>query len=239
MKTVARFEFREERKSDCFLYICEKLTEDNFRRLRCYRPRKNIEFSAWLTAVVFNLCVDWHRMEFGRAVLPPAISTLPAFDQFVYRYHFEQGMPASEALEVLRADYPEIDRKALSRAMTRIHRIMTPRQRWQASVRLRRRQGQTVPNYRKPEHLPSNAPEPFSDVRVRQQRELLQTAMEKLSLDERLILRLRYQEGLTLRQIARHMDLADTNQAWRCAQKALQRLARLVRSQEPATVRKK
>lgn len=75
-------------------------------------------------------------------------------------------------------------------------------------------------------------------MRDRQQQQLLESAMGKLSVNDRLMLRLRYQEGMTLRQIAKHFDLTDTNQAWRHLQRALQRLARHFQGEESVVLRK-
>ena len=41
---------------------------------------------------MLNLCVDWHRKEFGWVVLLPAIAALSTFDQVVYRLYFEEAL---------------------------------------------------------------------------------------------------------------------------------------------------
>lgn len=84
MKTARQFEYRQGRGNECFLFVCEKLVDDGFRRLLKYNTSSPCMFRSWLGAVVFNLCVDWHRHEYGRATMLPAISALPAFDQTVY-----------------------------------------------------------------------------------------------------------------------------------------------------------
>jgi RNA polymerase sigma factor (sigma-70 family) len=238
MNSVRRFEFREARQNDCFLYVCEKLSEKEFRRLRSYKLHRGVRFATWLSAVVFNLCVDWHRKEFGRARLLPAISALPAFDQLVYRYHFEKGMPASESLQALREDFPEADQAMLTQAMARIHQLMTPRQRWQAGVRLRRWRRQDNSGSRGVDDLPSPLLDPFATVSNQQEIERLDLVMRQLPRKERLMLQLRYQEGLTLRQVADHFDLEDTNRAWRCVQEALKKLSLAYSQKESAKSRK-
>ena len=145
MKTASQFEYEQERKNDCFLYVSEKLAEGGFKRLLKYDSGRGANFRTWLTTVIFNLCVDWHRKEFGRAILLPAISALPAFDQLVYRYCMEYGMASHDCLQAVRTEFPDVTRQQISQAMSRIHSVLTPRQRWQISVRHQRRNTPLIP----------------------------------------------------------------------------------------------
>ena len=46
------FEKDLDRASDCFQFVCEKLSEDRFRRLLRFKPQGTASFSTWLRAVV-------------------------------------------------------------------------------------------------------------------------------------------------------------------------------------------
>src|SRR6058998_476654 len=52
--------------ADCFVFACEQLSRDNFRRLLQFRPEGPASFTTWLKVVVRNLYFDWHRKKFGR-----------------------------------------------------------------------------------------------------------------------------------------------------------------------------
>ncbi len=239
MKTASQFEYQQDRKNDCFLYVSEKLSEDGFKRLLRYQPRHNVSFRAWLITVIFNLCIDWHRKEFGRATLLPAISALPAFDQLVYRYYFEQGMVSEECLQVLSADCPDVTRQLLSQAISRIHRVLTPRQRWQISVRLRRRQRSGALSMKDMQQLPSPALDPSVMAQEQQELETLEAALNALPARQRLLLHFRYYDGLTLKQIAQFIRLGDSSRAWRHIQDALQALSDQYPSVDTSKYRKK
>ena len=73
MKAASQFEYEQSRSNDCFLYVCEKISDGGFRRLSRFNTRGRAGFRTWLGTVVFNLCVDWHRKEFGRVQMLPAI----------------------------------------------------------------------------------------------------------------------------------------------------------------------
>ena len=56
----------EQSQHDCYLFVCEKLVDNDFRRLRAWRRQDALSFASWLRAVVANLCVDWYRSVHGR-----------------------------------------------------------------------------------------------------------------------------------------------------------------------------
>ncbi len=53
---------------DRYAFVLERLREDDFRRLRSYRPDGPARFSTWLVVAARRLCVDHHRARFGRMV---------------------------------------------------------------------------------------------------------------------------------------------------------------------------
>jgi len=225
MHTAGQFEYEQDRINECFLYACEQLNDDGFRRLLKFNTAGRAQFQTWLGAVVFNLCVDWHRREYGRVTLLPAIAALPAFDQAVYRMVIEQGMGKEAGYQALRADFPDLTRKLVSNAVARIYSLLTPRQRWQISVRNRRRgpaHGGSAQDWI--EWLPDPAGSPEETVQKQQELESLQNALSRLPANQRLLLRLRFQEGLTLKKIAQLKYRGDTNATWRHVQAAVDAL---------------
>src|SRR5205814_9688368 len=80
LQVVRHFERNSDQASDCFQFICERLCEDRCRRLRKFKPKGAATFSTWLRAVVRNLCLDWHRKQFGRRRVFRSISRLSDLD---------------------------------------------------------------------------------------------------------------------------------------------------------------
>lgn len=239
MNTANQFEYEQDRINECFLFVCEKLNDDGFRRLLNFNPRGVAKFRTWLGAVVFNLCVDWHRKEFGRVTLLPAISALPAFDQSVYRLVIEQGIKKETCFQTLRADFPDLTRELVATSVRRIHSLLTPRQRWQLSVRNRgRRQARGGPAQGRVEGLPDPGSGPETQAQTQQELEALQNAIAHLPADQRLLLKLRFQEGLSLKKIAQLKHLGDSNRAWRHIQGAINALFDQVQNKKPAEKRK-
>jgi len=239
ISTASQFEYEQDRVHECFLYVCEQLNDAGFRRLLKFDTTGTATFRTWLGSVVFNLCVDWHRREYGRATLLPAISALPAFDQSVYRMVIEQGMDKETCFQALRADFPDLTRELIARAVARVWSLLTPRQRWQIGVRNRgRRQVYGSARQESLEWLPDPAPGPDLEAEKRQQLESLQEAMSGLPARQRLLLRLRFQEGLTLKKIAQLKFHGDVNVTWRHIQAATEALFQHFRQASAAEERK-
>lgn len=226
MHVASQFEYEQDRINECFLYACEQLNDNGFRRLLKFDTAGKAQFRVWLGAVVFNLCVDWHRREYGRATVLPAIAALPAFDQAVYRMVVEQGMDKEASFQTLRADFPDLTRELVANAVARVYSLLTPRQRWQINVRMRGRKSvRGGPQHGRIESLPDPLGGPEEEAQKQEDLELLHEAMSRLPTNQRLLLRLRFQEGLTLRKIAQLKYHGDTNATWRQIQAAMNTLS--------------
>jgi len=221
MNSATQFIYQHDRVHECFLYVCEKLSDDGFRRLLKFNPAGKARFKTWLGSVVFNLCVDWHRREFGRATLLPAITALPVFDRSVFHMVIEQGMDKETCFQMLRADFPDLTRELVAKAAGRIFSLMTPRQRWQLAIRTHGRLAPVrIGDRDSVDYLSDPSSTPEAEAQSRQELKILQQAISQLPAGQRLLLRLRFQEGLSLKTIAKLQQLGDTNRAWRLIQDA-------------------
>jgi len=52
--------------AECYVYICEQLAHNRFKRLLKFNPKGRASFTTWLRVVVRNLCFDWQRSQSGR-----------------------------------------------------------------------------------------------------------------------------------------------------------------------------
>ena len=227
---VRRFETDDGRAMDCFIYVCEELSDNGFQRLRRFRPDGPARFRTWLTAVVSNLCIDWRRKQRGRFRPIQAITGLPELDQLVFKYIYVRGMPRDECLHALQARFPELTEQQLSATNARLFSLLTPKQRWQ----LRARSAEKVPldEVSSLHDVEAEDAGPEELTQLEQERKLLDLAMARLPPQQRLLVRLRYQQNLTLEEIARLTRLPDPFRANRQIQAALSALAELMRSQE-------
>lgn len=201
---------------DVFLFVCEGLARDGFRRLRRFKADGPARFSTWLCAVARNLCLDWHRREWGRQRIFESVARLSSLDREVFRQVFERGLPLDEALPPIRQRFPGTSGEQLADSLQRIHDTLSPRQRWLLCVRRPRLEalrsaGSDGEGRLGREFLdPSEDPETLA-VRS-EERAALVRALARLPAADRLLVRLRFGQDLTLEQVA-HVTGAGSAQA--------------------------
>jgi RNA polymerase sigma factor (sigma-70 family) len=232
MHIVRRYESDQRRGTDCFLHVCAALSDGGFRRLRSYRQEGAARFRTWLMAVVANLCVDWRRKKHGRYRPIRSVARLSELDQLVYRYRYVRGMPRTECLRALEPRYPDLTEQQLCEISARLFALLTPQHRWQLSLRTASAgpldDGTTLDPEDAAAQLEEPGPGPEEITQVEQQHDRVAEALAQLPAEQRLLLRLRYEQDLTLAEVARLARLADPFRANRQIQAALAALADLM-----------
>ncbi len=220
---VRQRQYDAQMAEDCILFVCEHLSDDGFYRLQQYDPDRGVPFRGWLNAVVTNLCVEWHRREFGRERVPPPVEHLRPFDQRVFHLRYQQDLDLHSCFELLRDEFPDLTREALSAALARVQGALTWRQRWS----LLRRRGRYLPpaaGQLSVSELPSREADPERHASIRERRTRLRRALELLPPEDQVLLRLRYGQDLSLEQVARVCGLPNLHMARRRIEAALAKL---------------
>lgn len=232
MHVIRRNEARDERADDCFAYVCGALSDDGFRRLRSFRTGGPAQFKTWLMAVVANLCADWRRREHGRVRPVSSVARLPELDQQVYRCIYQRGMTRNQCLLALAPSYPQLTEAAVGEINARLFALLTPQQRWRLSVRpapLTPADGDGGEEGDDPTRdLATAGPGPDEEAAALEEAQQLQDALARLPAEQRLLLRLRYEQNLTLVEVARLTGQPDPFHAHRRIEAALDALAGLM-----------
>jgi len=234
MHAVRRHESDHDRASDCFLHVTAALSDDGFRRLLSFRPDGPARFRTWLLAVVSNLCVDWRRRQDGRARPFQAVTRLPELDQLVYLHMYQRGLSRAQCLLTLKPQFPDLTDRQLSVINARLFALLTPQQRFQSRARHRMTvalEGRSTPGDDGPAGQmedPDAGPEALTLQAQQQAR--LEAALLQLPPQQRLLLRLRFEQDLTLAEVARLTRQPDPFRVNRQIQAALAALADLMES---------
>lgn len=229
-QVIRRYESDEQRIQECFEFVCAGLSDDNFRRLTAFDPNGPAAFNTWLAAVCANLCIDFNRQSFGRAREPEKIRSLPQIDRLVFHYTYRVGLTRQACLQALRTRFPALSLAQLSEIRSRIHTVLSPRQRWTLSRQRRASVSLDDPDGGSREDvdnaLCSGDDDPQLLVEIQDDQERLQVAMARLDPRQRLLLKLRFQQDLTLERVARLTNISSPSQASREIYRALAALAR-------------
>jgi RNA polymerase sigma factor (sigma-70 family) len=215
MQVVRLFETHQDQVSDCFVFVCQQLERDRFRRLKRFNIDGSASFPTWLRVVVRNLYLDWRRQEHGRPRLFRSITRLSGLDQEIYRCVFERGMASGEAFRSLRIFFPTLTEDQVACSLERIGRTLTSRQRWLLTSQNPRFESLSEdPDDSRPTvELSSLAADPLDIATQQQLRSLLRRALSRLSPSDRLLVRLRFEQGLSLERVAKIAGLADGRRA--------------------------
>jgi RNA polymerase sigma factor (sigma-70 family) len=232
MHVIRRHGFDDDQAAECFVQVCGALSDDGCRRLLSFRSDGPARFKTWLMAVVSNLCVDWRRKEQGRVRPLRCVAKLPELDQEVYRCIFMRGMSRAQCVEALLPQFPELAEATVSEINARLFALLTPQQRWQLSARtsaLKPVVCGVVPEHDDPAwQAAAPGPGPDDLAAEMQEQGQLRDALAKLPAEQRLLLRLRYEQNLTLAEVARLTGQPDPFRANRRIQAALDALSDLM-----------
>lgn len=135
LQLAKQYQLKDRGPGDCYLYVCESLSENRFKRLTSYKPLASVPFEGWLRVVVSRLCIDWYRTQRGRLRPFGSISSLPRLERLVYKYKFERGMNLQACLHYLLPQFPELTEPQLAGVISQLNTRLSPRQHWLLSVR--------------------------------------------------------------------------------------------------------
>lgn len=228
LQVIGVFEKDPDLAGDCFVFVCEQISRSRFARLRKYSSDR-AGFVTWLRAVVRNLVVDFHRREFGRQRVFESVSKMSAVDQEIFRSVFEKNLSEDETVALLKASYAGLDKEAVSAAVGRIAAVLTPRQRWLLAsknpVLHSTGEGPPEPDTVQLRH-PSPNPEDLTVTRDLEAK--LRDALRRLPPAQRVLIRLRYEQELSLAACAEVSGLENAQKADRQIRSILERLKNMI-----------
>ncbi|HSE30128.1 MAG TPA: sigma-70 family RNA polymerase sigma factor [Pyrinomonadaceae bacterium] len=225
-QVICHFEPDPDKAADCFQFVCEQLVKNRFQRLRKFKIEGTAKFSTWLRAVVRNLCIDWHRKETGRPRPFKSIAKLSAFDQQVFQLLYERGVSADEGLRLLSPAYPNVTEENLAQSRRRIETGLTRQQRWLLNTRAARSQEASFAVDLEEIHasVPDPRANPEAEAVIRERYRHLMKKLKRLSDQDRLIVHLRFEQDLTLDEIARLLQLGNAQRVDRQIKQILSQL---------------
>lgn len=207
--------FDHDEAMDRFVFVCEKLCEKDFRRLRGIASTGSRgDLAPWLRTVVRNLAVSWAWSVDGRRRLFKSVTELSERHQRVFELHFWQGRHPSEICEQLRVEtQEELGLLNVLQLLEEVFAHLSSSQRWRLMSRLSRERQAVSIAVEDPEtgwvfEPPSLGPNAEERLLAHERRDLADKALDALEPQARLILQLRYEQCLSLSEVAALTDLS-------------------------------
>jgi len=197
------FERNSDLANDCFLYVWEKLHEENSRRIRTFK--KEASFQTFLYSVTNRLVIDFRRTQFGYKVLPKYYWVFDEINRHIFRLFFYQKLSPEWAENAIGVEFKISREEAQARVDEVEKRIRESRVRMEApeerqSVLL----GEEVEVLRS-EDSRANPEENIITREIERKRDevlkVLKGKVEKLEAEDALIVRLYFERGLTAKEI--------------------------------------
>ncbi len=206
--------------ADCYLHICERLARDGFRRLLKFKPQGRATFTTWLRVVARNICLDWHRSQYGRVRPFKSLQRLSPLEVEIYNQRFVRGASPEETLQRLEPLFPGVSLSDLTNIEERLQASLTSRQQWILGTRKQPEFGTSVAVASEEEDSCAvNVPDPGPSQETRfveqEEQSRLESNVAALPAPERLLVQLRFEQDLSLQEIARVCGLNDAQQVHR------------------------
>jgi DNA-directed RNA polymerase specialized sigma24 family protein len=209
LKVCWKYEHDRDTVMQRYLYVCEKLAADNFSLLKKYDSGLGASsgFASWLIVVVRRFCIDFYRERNGRPRYPAAVSRLSKEDKLFFSLYYWKGLSLGEIEEhMYSAGSPAAE--SAGERLRRINSLLvrTPQ---------RKPRIQFVA-FNEEIHVPEN-----DDGTGEEYYAELERMMSELPSREKIVVRLRFWEGLTAREIAQIMGITPYNKVYSILEKSL------------------
>lgn len=212
LKVIWQFQREHDEVMEEYLFICSRLAANRYALLRKFNAaaQPHPSLAAWLTVVVRNLCIDRHRAQHGRRRFPKALLKLSEYDRRVFELYYWKKYSVQEIDHQVQ---PRADGGVVS-ALARIEEVLT-----RSSLnRVTSSSSETVVPY--DDNLLMEPDDDNSGELEVHVNAWLGTLPER----ERIVVRMRFWEDLTAKQIADLLNIPSEQRVYSILRSALKRL---------------
>ena len=194
---------------EVYTFVLEKMKEKDCQRLTSYfQAKRQYNFEAWVVVVSRNCMFDWFRANRGRKRLLKCIESLPEIDQLIFRYIHQQRYTYSDAYEILKSKNGfDLSFEEMYSRSEEIFDSLQQKTRWRLlnewqsvlpSLPLESLENPASKIF--PKKTGEKTPE--EDLSKAEVSKTINDTLQKLSIQDRLIVDLHLYQGLTLKEIA-------------------------------------
>jgi DNA-directed RNA polymerase specialized sigma24 family protein len=197
---------------EIYVRACERLAANHYAALRRRDPALG-SLTGWLAVVVRRAAVDWVRSRAGRRRMFAAVRALDRFHQRLFELFYWQGRRPSEAAEVLSVETQQpVGLDQVFDALERVDGVLSARHRSELLSLVAR--ARTAVSLEGDDDTPLVDPaaetlDPEGLLRARERDAQLTRALASLPAEDAVIVRLKFVEGLTRRQIQEFLRLPE------------------------------
>jgi RNA polymerase sigma factor (sigma-70 family) len=159
------------------------------------------------------------------------VARLSDFDQEVFHLICRQGFSIEDCVVVMQQNFAEVSAEQIDASVQRLRNTLSPHQLWLLNTRRTRttslsadEEGSLTPV----REIQDTAPDPETRTALQESADGLHRALARLCNSDRLLLQLRFEQEMTLAEVAKMFSLKDAQTADRRIRDALARVRELL-----------
>lgn len=231
LRMIYRFMRDPDEVMEVYTSICERFRANDYQALR--RFRINSELTPWLSVVVANACRDRFRKKRVVSMPQSVIDQLNTVEKLVFRYYFQERMAHEDISETIsskhRTPCTALD---VVDAISKINGLLSTSKRWHLlSAMMSNTKEASIDELSETGFQPA-APDDYSNLSEalphQEQLEALGAALKSLEHEDRLLVHLRFEHGMTAPQIADAMQYESHKYVYTRLRTVVNRLRRML-----------
>ena len=202
LRMIHRFTRDSDEVMEIYTTICERFRANDFQALR--RLKADSEVAPWLSVVVANASRDLFRKKKASSVPRSVLKQLDRREQLVFRYYFQGRLQHEDIAETIKARHgiPCTALEVMS-AIGKINELLSIKKRWHLLTAINtNRPPLSIDELAEFGFEPAGHEDIEAALRNREQIDHLNRALDELSDEDRLLVLLRFEQGMTAGQIA-------------------------------------
>jgi RNA polymerase sigma factor (sigma-70 family) len=223
------FEHNNELGNDCFLYVFEKLNEDDSRRIKAYKGQSS--FRTFLYSVTSKLIIDFRRNKFGYKVIPKYYWEFDEINRYIFKLFFYQNLTVDWAENAAKAEFRLSQEEAQERVDIVEKKIRESRLGGKSRFDIHEIYVEEVDSLTS-EDKKRGPEEILITGETLEQKEhfikILKEEVQKLDDEDSLILQLYFEQGLTAKQISNAIPGYNDKKVYKRIEQTLKKLRKIL-----------
>lgn len=231
LRMIGKFMRDPDEAMEVYTALCERFRAHDYRALRNFRVGSDL--LPWLSVVVANACRDRLRKRRVTSVPKSVLAKLDTFEELVFKYYYWRRVPHEDIAEIISTnEATPCSPLDVMRAIGKINDLLSVNKRWHLLVALNaNRPSLSIEELRELGVFPA-VTEPSADIdealQNRDRVDRLNEALDALEAEDRLLVLLRYEHGMTAPEIADVMSYENHKYVYTRLRTIVARLRRML-----------
>jgi DNA-directed RNA polymerase specialized sigma24 family protein len=233
IRMIRRFMYDQDEVMEVYTSVCERLRAKNFKALRRFRINK--EITPWLSVVVANACRDRFRKKRFTSVPQSVISKLDAREKLVFKYYYQEQYQQDHIVEIIKGKHStECTALDVAHALDKIESLLSINKRWHLIMALNQNKAMLSLEDLQEfgfEAASTDTATPKADP-AKNNAERLVDALDTLEPEDRLLVLLRFEQGMKASEIADVLAFENHKYVYTRLRTIVNRLRRVMNEQQ-------